>query len=347
MKKLICLLFQIFISFNCAFITAQEYQVLGIGAPAMDILMRVEDEFLQGIAGDKGGSSEIDWKTFSEIMKYSKSNDVIIATGGSAANTIKGLASLKLKSAFFGKIGNDEMGLKFASKIKSLGVIPLLIETNVPTTQIAALITPDGQRTLRYFLGASKELTEYDLTSEMFKGVKLVHIEIYAIYQGNLVEKAMKLAKQAGAAVSIDLGSFEMVKQFKSRLLDLIPNYVDIVFANEDEIKALTGLDPENGCEFLKTICPIAVVKLGKHGCWVMSASQKFQSPGFPVSVVRDTTGAGDHFASGFLYGFLEGCSLEMCARYANLLGSAAVEVYGAEIPESKWIEIRKHFAEQ
>lgn len=341
MKRLLfCLSLVIFVtSFS---LNACDYKILGIGAPAMDMLISVDEEFLKTIPGEKGGSLEVNWEDFSKIMQYGQSQNIFVASGGSASNTIKGLASLGQKSAFFGKTGRDEMSYEYLSRITSFGVIPLLIETETPITQVAGLITPDGQRTFRYFLGASKELKGEDLTESLFQDVTLVHIEVYALYNGDLVEKAMQLAKEAGALVSIDLGSFEVVKQFKERLLHLISSYVDIVFSNEDEIKALTGLDSEAGGEFLKDLCPIAVVKLGKDGCFVMSGSYKIHSPGIPAKVVKDTTGAGDHFASGFLHGFLEGCSLDVCGYYGNLTGSAAVEVYGAEIPESKWEELRK-----
>ena len=340
MKKMSLLIFQ-FLGICQACFGCPDYTVLGIGAPAMDILIPVEEEFLQTIPGDKGGSLPVSWEDFSRIMEYGQSKETLIASGGSAANTIKGLANLGQLSALFGKVGKDDMGMDFTSRMKSFGVLPLLIEIDTPTTQVAGLITPDGQRTFRYFLGASSKLSEKDITPHLFKNVKLVHIEVYALYNGNVVEKAIRLAKKEGAIVSIDLGSFEVVKQFKSRLLKLIPQ-VDIVFSNEDEIQALTGLDPETGCEALKDMCSISVVKMGKDGCWVMSGTEKILSPGIPAKVVKDTTGAGDHFASGFLHGFLDGRSLAECAYYGNLTGSAAVEVYGAEIPESKWIELRK-----
>jgi len=340
MKKIYVWIFQFLFAISCC--SAQEYNVLGIGAPAMDILIPVEEEFLQTIPGEKGGSAPVDWIDFSRILQYGLSKEPFIASGGSAANTIKGLANFRQKSAFFGKVGKDHMGSHFTSKMNSFGVIPILIESDTPTTQVAGLITPDGQRTFRYFLGASNELTELDLTPELFEGTKLVHLEVYSLYNGHLVEKAMRLAKEAGAMVSIDLGSFEVVKHFKSQLLHLISNYVDIVFSNEDEIYALTGLDPENGGIVLKELCKIAVVKMGKHGCWVMSGDEKIYSPSVPAKIVKDTTGAGDHFASGFLHGLLEGKDLSVCAYYGNLTGSAAVEVYGAEIPEEKWVELRQ-----
>lgn len=339
MKKIFSILL---LAISASSLSAQNYHVLGIGAPAMDILMSVDDEFLLTVPGEKGGSQPIDWTGFSDIMhRQNLTHNVLVASGGSAANTTKALASLHQKCAFFGKVGNDQMGSDFSSRLVSFGTIPLLIPTQTPTTQVAALVTPDGQRTFRFFLGASKELTENDLTPGLFENVKIVHIELYLLGQGNLVETAMKMAKEAGALVSIDLASFEVVKQYRSYLIDLIPHYVDIVFSNEDEIRALTGMEPEQGGEFLRTLCPIAVVKLGKHGCWVITENEKLKSPGIRPSCVKDTTGAGDHFAAGFLYGVLNGHSMEKSAYFANLLGSAAVEVYGAEIPQERWNELR------
>ena len=267
--------------------------------------------------------------------------DPIVTTGGSCANTIKGLASLGQRSALAGKMGRDPMGKLFLEKFEKYGVVPLIVYSDTPTAQVASLITPDHQRTFRCFPGAGNEFTEEDLIPELFQGVRLVHIEGYAFYNQSLAERSMQMAKEAGALVSLDLGSFELVKKFKGKLLELIPAYVDIIFANEDETRVLTGLGPEEGCDLLRQMCQATVILIGKDGCWIGSPDEKCLCPAIAANVI-DTTGAGDLFASGFLHGFLEGCTLKECGRYGNLTGGTVVQYKGAEIPDHKWTELKE-----
>jgi sugar/nucleoside kinase (ribokinase family) len=150
----------------------------------------------------------------------------------------------------------------------------------------------------------------------------------------------MKLAKEANCKVSIDLSDSWTVSRHKETLQYLLSNYVDIVFANEDEVLALTGLSPEDGCLKLQEICPIAVVTLGPDGCLVGHKDKIITVATYPATVL-DTTGAGDLFACGFLYGYLHNYPLLACARIGNRLGSSIVEVIGAELPKEKWGEIQ------
>lgn len=340
MTKKCAFVLQIVFFFYSALSYAQEYEILGIGAPCMDILIHVDDEFLASIDAKKGGSKLENWETFSKIIEKAN-NPAQYAAGGSASNTIKGLRSLGQKTAICGKIGSDEMGQKYIKNINHLGIIGKLVTSSTPTQQVAAFITPDHQRTFRVFPGAAIELSSLDLTPELFRNVKLVHIEGYALYNGSLVRRAMELAKEAGALVSFDMASFEVVQKYKETILELISSYADIVFANEDEAKTLTGLFPSEACDKLKSMCKVAVILVGEDGCWVGSGDYKHHSPAVASKVI-DTTGAGDLFASGFLHGYLEGCPLDICAQYGNLTGGAVVEIVGAEIPEAKWKELRE-----
>ncbi len=325
----------------------QTYQVLGIGSPGMDLLLPVEESFLETIPGGKGGSQHIDQENFRKVVKHARGCSTVsgeplkIATGGSCANTIKGLASLGSSCALFGKVGRDEMGRRFLDKMVSLHITPLLIATDTPTAQVICLITPDHQRTFRYFPGASAEFSEKDLFPELFRGIDLVHIEGYALYNGTIVEESAKLAKKYGAKVSFDLACYEVVERFKERILKLLPEYVDVVFANEDEVVALLGVGPQEGCQKLSEMCSVAVTLIGKKGCWVGSGDKIFHCPTLPVTVV-DTTGAGDLFAAGFLHGYLNRRPLEECAFNGNVTGSTVVQIQGAEIPHSKWMTVHE-----
>ena len=321
--------------------THHDCPILGIGAPCMDILMNVDDQFLHSI-GKKGGSQQVEWSFVERIIQQSKIQQSYIATGGSSSNTIKGLCHLGHQCAFFGKIGNDEMGSRYYKAISNLGIVPLCIHSEHPTQVCMCLISTDGDRTIRCYPGAAQESSSQDLTPPLFEKVKLVHIEGYMLYakDENFVSAAMKLAKEAGAIISFDLSSYDLIKLRKEKIWEILNEYVDIVFANEDEILELTGKDSLEGCCALKEICPIVVVMMGSKGCMVGSGERLHHSPAFPVHAV-DTTGAGDLFASGFLHGYLEGFPLEDCARAGNLVGGAVCEVYGAEIPQEKWEELK------
>lgn len=315
------------------------YEVLGIGAPFIDYIVEVDNAFIEKLPGEKGGMVLVDYETLRFIVEQSGSRALVIS-GGSGANTIKGLANFGHSCALVGKIGSDEAGKLFLKAMEALSVTPLLIQTDTPTAQAVCLITPEGERTMRSYLGAAQGLAAKDLKPAMFKDVRLVHVEGYTLFKEGLTERAMKLAKAAGAKVSFDLGSFEVVHAYRETIMDLLDRYVDIVFANRDEIQALTYLTPEEGGVVLSGMCEISVALLGAEGSLISSGSQQIKVPTFEVDVV-DTTGAGDLFASGFLHGYLKGCALQECARRGALAGSAVVQVLGAELSPKAWLAIK------
>lgn len=314
--------------------------VLGVGAPIIDYVIVTSDEYLAQVPGEKGGMVVVEYELLLSIIENSGSQPLIIA-GGSGANTIKGLANFGHQCGLIGKIGKDHAGQKFLESMRSLKIIPYLSQTSTPTAQVVCLITPDGERTMRSFLGATQEMSAEDLDPKVFKGTKLVHIEGYSLLNGELAQTAMQYAKNNGAKVSFDLGSFEVVLTYKQRILDLLSCYVDVIFANADEIQALFQLSPEKGCSILNSMCPTAVVLLGKEGCLVGTESNQVHCPAFPVKAV-DTTGAGDLFASGFLHGYLQGLLPEECARYGALTAAAVVQVQGVDIPLQVWQGIKE-----
>jgi sugar/nucleoside kinase (ribokinase family) len=316
-------------------------KILGIGTPILDCLFSVSNEYVNSLQGLPGGSILVDYPTLQSILKDNLASPQQIVAGGGAANTIKGLAKLGHACTFSGKIGQDEEGKKFSADIESYGIIPVFSISTLPTAQVACLITPDHDRTMRAFLGAGAEMNESDLTPELFKDVSLMHIEGYLMNRQGLVEKAMKLAKEAGAKISFDLSSFEIVEEYKKPMSELLSTYVDIVFANEEEALTLTGLPPESACELLKDLTDIAVVKMASNGSVGATKIEKTYQKAFKVKVI-DTTGAGDLYASGFLHGFLLGKSLEECLYDGTYLASYVIQVQGAEIPESYWPEIKK-----
>lgn len=184
-------------------------------------------------------------------------------------------------------------------------------------------------------------MTSEDLDPTHFKGVKLVHIEGYTLLTPGLTHQAMEYAKQAGAAISLDMGSFEVIQSCKELLLELIEKYVSIIFANEEEAYTLTGMGPQGACQKLRSLCDVAVVMMGEKGCCAGDKTGHSFYPAYPVKPV-DTTGAGDLFASGFLHGFLAGKTIEDCAKFGAITGGTVVQHVGAEIPSDVWDEVHE-----
>lgn len=318
------------------------YDVLGIGAPICDYVIRVSDAFLRKIPGTKAGMQPVDLVTLQRLIALSGQQPTIVA-GGSGANTIKGLARLGHRTALAGTIGTDEAAQYALASFKAYGVTTLFTQSEIPTSQVLCLVTPSGDRTFRSYMGASREFSPDDLTSTLFQGVKLVHVEGYTILYDHLLEEAMTLAQAAGAIISYDLGSHEIVASHRERILQVIDDFVDILFCNRDEVTALLEVDIEAGCRLLRQRCQVAVILLGGDGCLIGSENAQSYYPAYTANTV-DTTGAGDLFASGFLHGYLKGSPLKECAHFGSVLGSSVIQVVGAEIPNERWEQIKLSF---
>ncbi len=260
---------------------------------------------------------------------------------GSAANTIKALAHLGLSCALLASIGNDDAAQYFRRAFQSKGVTTLLVEKNRATAQVLALIGPDGHRTFRTFLGSAALMKPEDLTAKHFSNAKLVHIEGYALQHGDVAPRAMKLATESGAKLSIDLSSHEIVTIHREILLKLLREHASLVFCNEDEARILSeGGTAEDGCEILRHLCEVAVVSRGPKGCLIGNAEGIQAFPAYPVDAI-DTTGAGDFFTAGFLYGYLTKQPWHVCAHYGAIMGNAVVQVMGADLPPHVWANVK------
>jgi sugar/nucleoside kinase (ribokinase family) len=206
----------------------EKHSILGIGAAILDHILYVDDDFLSTIPGRKGGMEPIDITTFTDILRRYKSETKLIP-GGSAANVIRGLSNLGHRCAFHCKVGQDKAADLFLEDLKRQNVLPISNKSKTETAQVLSLVTPDGQRTCRTFLGASVEMCGRDLHAEEFKDASLVHIEGYSLTRNNLVLEAMRQAKAAGAKISFDLASFEIVENYKDFIFELASNYVDVL----------------------------------------------------------------------------------------------------------------------
>lgn len=313
------------------------YEILGIGAPVIDYILHVDSSFIDQLAGEKEGMVAIDESTLTRILSQFHLPNYTI--GGSACNTIKGLAKFNHSCAFWGKIGNDNAGEIFKKRIEELGIKAILNRSlKSKTASALCFVTKDGNRTMRTHLGASLEMRGDELNREIFKGIKLLHMEGYSLLKEELVLTAFKMAKEEGALISIDLSSFEIIEQFRSTILELM-EFVDIVFANEKESHALIGQNSYQNCLAMNQLAKIAIVLCGKKGCLIGNNNRIQEVPTREIPP-KDSTGAGDFFASGFLHGFLKGKGLIECAQLGNRAASAVIQIDGTDISDSLWNKI-------
>ncbi len=317
-------------------------QILGIGNALVDVMTQIDNDLiLEKFGLPKGSMTLVDEKK-SETVKISTARfRRTLASGGSAANTIHGLSKLNPGAGFIGSIGVDETGDFFESDMKKAGVRTVLIRRKTITGTAVALISPDSERTFATHLGAAVELVADDLRTEYFKPYDILYLEGYLINNKPLVEKVCRLAKDNDMEVALDLASFNVVNAFKDDFMDIVDKYVDIIFANEEEARAFTGLDPEQALDKLSGQCKIAVVKTGKEGSLLKRGEEKIRINPMPVDC-RDTTGAGDLYAAGFLYGYAKNLALDKCGVIGSILAGNVIELIGARIPDNKWPEIRK-----
>lgn len=312
-------------------------KVLGIGNALVDILLQLDDELLlEKLKLPKGSMQLITQEDVPTIGREIESMPAVMASGGSAANTIHGLAILGAQCGFIGKVGDDELGIFYKKDFAEANVHTKLFETNTVTGRAYTFVTPDSERTFATYLGAAIELTAKDLVPELFAGYDILHLEGYLVQNTALIERALKIAKSSGMKTSVDLASFNVVENSLDFLSRIIPEYVDIVFANEEESKAYTGKSPSSALEEIADQCEIAIVKVGKEGSLIQSGENTYQVGIIPV-LPLDTTGAGDQYAAGFLFGMLKELPVKKCGEIGAILAGNVIENYGARVHADLW----------
>lgn len=315
-------------------------RILGMGNALTDILLQIDnDELLSSLSLLKGGMQLINTERSEEINASVSRFEKKMATGGSASNTINGITRLGMAGGFVGKVGKDDIGLFFTNDSIYNGVEPKLSLSETPSGCCTVLVSPDGERTLCTYLGAACELEAADLTPELFAGYDIFHIEGYLVQNHDLIRTAVKLAKQEGLKVSIDMASYNVVEAHLDFLHEIVREYVDIVFANEEEARAYTGHEPEQALNIISEQCEIAIVKVGKEGSLIKSNNEKVRIKPRKANCI-DTTGAGDLYASGFLFGLASNYSLEVCGKIGSVVSGNVVEVLGAKMSEEVWESI-------
>jgi sugar/nucleoside kinase (ribokinase family) len=321
-------------------------KILGIGNALVDILIQLDsDHLLQKLNLPKGSMQLVQADDIPAINGEIDDLAAVMVSGGSAANTIHGLACLGVDCGYIGKVGDDELGKFYANDFKKVGVHTHLFESNTVTGRAHTFITPDSERTFATYLGAAIEMTANDLNTEVFQNYDLLHIEGYLVQNTELIETTLRIAKDKGLKTSLDLASFNVVENSLDFLKRIIPHYVDIVFANEEEAKAYTSKEPLLALSEIADQCDVAVVKVGKNGSLIKSKNQEYKIGIIPVKSI-DTTGAGDQYAAGFLFGLMQNLSLEKCGKIGALLAGKVIENYGARVPTKLWSEIHQKVKE-
>lgn len=329
--------------------------VLGLQPSALvDHVARVDLSFLYQIHGEAGGSFPVADEELRMIL--SEVNAHILASldnasslktiaGGSVANTIRGLAAgFGVTCGIIGACGNDEEGNLFVDNMSSYKVDLLRLRLkNGPTAQCVCLVDELGNRTMRPCLSSAVKVQANELTRKDFKGSKWLVLR-YAVQNLEVIHAAIMIAKQEGVSVSLDLASFEMVRKFRSPLLQLLESgSIDLCFANEDEAAELLSCrsednaGPEAALEFLAERCQWAVVTLGPKGCIAKHGKEVVRVPAIGEAKAIDATGAGDLFACGFLYGLVKGLSLEECCRVGSCCGGSVTRDLGGEVTSENW----------
>lgn len=314
------------------------YDVVGIGNAIVDIIGRCNDAFLAEHGATKGHMRLVDADTVKTL--YGAMGPAIEISGGSAANTMAGIASFGGRSAFIGKVADDELGRIFAHDIKAVGVAFQTppAKGGQPTARSLILVTPDGERTMSTFLGVSPELDHGEVDPEIVRGAKVTYLEGYLFDRPEAkaaFRQAAKLAKGAGRKVALTLSDSFCVERHRAEFLDLIRSEVDILFANESEITSLYRTQVfDDAARQARGDCELAVLTRSAKGSLILSGEKAITIAPEVVNRVVDTTGAGDLYAAGFLYGFTAGKPLEACGRLGSIAAAEIISHVGAR-PET------------
>lgn len=316
--------------------------IVGVGSALVDILICEDEDFLIKTGAAKGGMTYVD-KEFIERSLAMSSKPAIVVPGGSACNTVVGIGKLGGQARFVAKCGRGEMGRFFENELRRQNVEPFFFRSNSPTGRVLSIVTPDSQRSMFTFLGASADALPQDISEQCFEGAAIVHIEGYLLFNADLILKILKTASACGATISLDLPSYNVIRESHELLRYIVETFVDILMANEDEALAYTGFSDEiRAVKALADKVNIAVLKVGARGSFIARHDEILPILPAGNGDAIDTTGAGDLWAAGFLHGLASGFPLEKCGQLGSACGHEVCQVLGANIPEAGWERIRK-----
>src|SRR5205085_1762557 len=323
-----------------------KYDVLAIGNAIFDVLVRTDEKFLSRHGMTKGGMALIDETRAASI--YRDMGPATEISGGSAANTIVGIANLGARAAYVGKVKDDQIGKLYTHDIRAAGVA---YETRPASSGPATgcsyiLVTPDGERTMNTYLGAAQDLTVADIDPAQIEASRIVYLEGYLWDPNNAKEafvKAAAIAHGAGRQVALTLSDAFCVDRYREEFLELMrKGTVDVIFANESELHSLyQTADFDTALKQLRADTKLGVVTRSENGCVVVSDDGVVAVPAFPIKELVDTTGAGDLFAAGFLFGLVRNAGHENAGRFGALAAAEVIQHIGAR-PQTSLKELAK-----
>ncbi|MBR5818438.1 MAG: adenosine kinase [Alistipes sp.] len=317
-------------------------RIIGIGNALTDMLVSLSgDEVLSQYQLDKGSMSLVDNQFQTDILKAVAGLPHSLSLGGSAGNTIRTMARLGTEVGFIGKVGEDSTGDFYIQALRNVGVEPFILRSEHSSGKCLSLISADGERTLVTHLGAAADLQAEDIDAAVFDGYDALYIEGYLVQDHDLIRTTMARAKQHGLKVAIDLASFNVVRENREFLHDLVERYVDIIFANEEEAYEFSGCrDAMEALLYIGKMCELTVVKTGIRGALIKRGDEIVEVGIMAAAKRVDTTGAGDFYAAGFLTALCEGLSLRQCGTIGAITAGKVIEVVGTTLSEETWNEI-------
>lgn len=317
-------------------------KVIGIGNALTDVLVNLRNEdVLHAHNIARGSMSLVDSELQSQVSKEVAGLPHSLSIGGSANNTIRAMARLGSEVGFIGKVGHDNTGDRFEQALHNLGIDGKIFRGDKPSGKCISLVSPDGERTMLTHLGAAAEMHAEDISASLFEGFDCLYIEGYLVQEHSLIETAIRTAKECGLQVAIDLASFNVVEGNLDFLRSIVAKYIDIVFANEDEARVFSGeAEPINALQYISEMCDLAVVKIGTKGALIKHKGEVIHIGIMAAAKRVDTTGAGDFYAAGFMYGMCEGLSLRQCGTIGAITAGKVIEVVGPTLGEEAWSEI-------
>jgi sugar/nucleoside kinase (ribokinase family) len=315
----------------------KNYDVSGMGNPLVDILVEVDDNFLESHRLNKGIMHLIDEERKNHLIDIIRDTRPRMEAGGSCPNTITALAMLGLRVALTGKIGQDDFGRIFEEKIVQRNVFSYMKKECCDTGVSIILITPDKERTMNTHLGACREFTKKDLPVHVIENSSIFYFTGYMWDTENqkaAIDYALQRAKKHGVRIVFDVADPFAVERNRDAFLRIIEQKADIVLANAEEARILMGENIEKAVQKLSEVCSLAVIKNGAKETHISSDGNIFTVPSFQ-SKVKDTTGAGDSFAAGFLYGLIKNYPIDVCGKIASFIASKTIEKVGAQAPDN------------
>ena len=319
-------------------------RVIGIGNALTDMLVSLSsDDVLREYQLAKGSMSLVDSQMQSDVLQAVAGCPYSLSLGGSAGNTIRAMARLGTEVGLIGKVGEDSTGDFYIQALRNVNVTPYVLRSAHPSGRCLSLVSKDGERTLVTHLGAAAELQASDVDAAVFDGYDCLYIEGYLVQDHDLIRTTIAKAKERGLKVAIDLASFNVVRENREFLHSLVEQYVDILFANEEEAHEFSGYaDAMDALNYISRMCELTIVKTGMKGALIKHLGEVTEVGIMAAAKRVDTTGAGDFYAAGFLAALCEGLNIRQCGTIGAITAGKVIEVVGTTLSEEAWEEIQR-----